>query len=189
MIWNQLMIDIECAGTKHDAAIMAIGGAFFDLHRYEIGPTFVVPVHVATSVAVGMRIYPDAFIWWLRQGEEARRAVSYNLVGIHDALDQFSAFCEEHSRCRDLRTWGNSSRFDLGITSFAYDCVGKELPWGFGKETCFRSIRNMNSHVEYDPAARISTHHNALDDAIFQVEHLFRIRKFNLKHRPLVMPT
>lgn len=189
MSWNQLMIDIECAGTGRNAALMAIGAAFFDIHKYEIGPTFVVPIHVVTSVRLGMEIEPSAFLWWLRQGEAARRAVTQSLVRVEDALDQLTAYIEANSRPKDLRVWGNSSSFDMGITANAYRLAGKEVPWGFGKETCFRTVRNMNSHVVYAPSEREGTHHEALDDALFQIEHLFKIRKFNLIHRPLVMPT
>jgi hypothetical protein len=188
MIWNQVMIDVECAGTTRDAALMAVGAACFDLHRYEIGPTFVVPIHVATSVALGMRIDPSGFLFWLRQSDEARKAVAYNLVDVTEALTQFSAWMAEHTRRQDVRVWGNSSAFDMSILNFAYDRIGQPMPWGFGKETCFRTVRNMNSHVEYDPKLRASVHHNALDDSIFQIEHLFRIRRFNLEHRPLAMP-
>lgn len=189
MIWNQLMLDVECAGTTRSAAIMAIGAAFFDLHRYEIGPTFIIPVHVATSVAIGMQIEPGGFLFWLRQSNEARNGVAYNLVDIHTALDRFNAFCAENCRRQDVRAWGNSSAFDMSIMNFAYDKCGKEMPWGFGKESCFRTVRNMNAHVPYEPTKeRGSTHHNALDDVVFQIEHLFKIRRFNLEHRPLVLP-
>lgn len=179
------MLDVECAGTTRSAALMAIGAAFFDLHTYEIGPTFIVPVHVATSVDIGMVIEPAAFIWWLRQSDEARAGVSYSLLEIHTALDLLSAFCAENCRKQDVRVWGNSSAFDMSIMNFAYDKCGREMPWNFGKESCFRTVRNMNSHIEYDPAARASTHHNALDDVVFQIEHLFKIRRYNLEHRPV----
>ncbi len=188
MIWNQLMIDIECAGTERDAALMSIGAAFFDLHSYKIGPTFILPVHLATSVRLGMKMYPETIIWWLRQGDDARNAVCFNMVDIRVALERFSTWCAENSRRQDLRTWGNAASFDLGILGYAYHLADMPAPWTFGKETCFRTVRNMNTHVEYDPATRQSVHHNALDDSLFQIEHLFKIRRFNLEHRPLVMP-
>lgn len=189
MIWNQVMLDVECAGTARDAALMAVGAACFNLHTYEVGPTFAVPIHVATSVRIGMRIDPAAFLWWLRQGDDARRAVSTNLVDISDGLAAFTAFMEANTRRQDVRVWANSSSFDMSIMNFAYDKLGKRIPWNFGKETCFRTVRNLNSHVPYEPGNRVGTHHEALDDALFQIEHLFAIRKFNLLHRPLVMPS
>lgn len=181
-VWNQCMVDIECCGVERDAALMAIGAVMFNIHDYTIGPTINIPVHVATSVRLGMKMEPAAFLWWLRQGDDARNAVSFNLVDVRVALDKFSLWCSQHSRKQDLRTWGNAASFDLGILGHAYALADKDKPWTFGKETCFRTVRNMNNHIEYDPANRGTTHHDALADAVFQVEHLFKIRRYNLEH-------
>lgn len=40
---------------------------------------------------------------------------------------------------------------------------------------CFRTLKNLWPHIE--PAKRTGTHHNALDDAIWQTEHIFTIRR------------
>lgn len=188
--WSQCMIDVEAMGKRSDAALVSIGAAFFNLHDYTIGPRFHRPIHLATSVSLGMKMYPDTVIWWLRQSDEARRAISYNLLPIADVLDEFRAWLNAHGRKQDVRTWGNSARFDMGILDTAYHLKDgyEQEPWAWNLETCFRTVRNMNAHVEYDPTQRTSTHHNAADDAVFQIEHLFKIRRFNLEHRPLRLP-
>lgn len=184
-MWNQLMIDIETMGGPPDGALIAIGGALFDLQRYEIGPTFVMPVHLATSVRLGMKIDPSTVMWWMRQSDAARMAVVNSTSDVLKVLQAFNDWLAEHTRRQDLRVWGNGSTFDLTIMGTAYSLAGMTVPWTYGKETCFRTVRNMNSHVPYDPSARTTVHHNALDDSLFQIEHLFRIRRYNLEHRAL----
>lgn len=181
-VWNQVMVDVECAGTTRNAALMAIGAACFDIHKLEVGPTFVVPVHVATSVRLGMVIEPGGFLFWLRQGEEARKAVAYNLVAVEEALDRFTAWMTEHTRPKDVRVWGNSSSFDMSILGNVYNLTDRTMPWQFGRETCFRSVREMNKQVPYVPELRATVHHNALDDSLFQIEHLFKIKRYNDEH-------
>lgn len=188
MAWPQCMVDVECMGTRSDAALMAIGAGMFNLTDYTVGPTFYRPIHLATSVSLGMKMYPETVIWWLRQSDEARRAVSYNLLPIIHVLGEFAVWLETHGDVKSTRLWANSARFDLGILETAYGLIGADVPWKWTLETCFRTVRNMNAHVEYDPTQRTSTHHNALDDTLFQIEHLFKIRRFNLEHRPLRLP-
>lgn len=182
------MIDVECMGTRNDAALMSIGAAFFNLHDYTIGPTFHRPIHLSTSVKLGMKMYPETVLWWLRQSDAARKSIAYNLLPIEQVLIEFREWLSAHGRKQDVRTWGNSARFDMGVLDTAYWLMGADIPWAWNLETCFRTVRNMNAHVEYDPAKRVSTHHNAVDDAVFQIEHLFAIRRFNLEHRPLRLP-
>ena len=40
-------------------------------------------------------------------------------------------------------------------------------------------MRNIYPHVEYDPGEKGAGAHNALTDAIFQAEHLFKIKNRN----------
>lgn len=180
--WPHAMIDIECCGTRSTAALMSIGCAFFDLKTFTVGPTFVKPIHLATSVRLGMKLEPEAVLFWLRQGDAARNAVAYNLMPVDMVLREFREYLDEHGAPGMTRVWGNSARFDMGILDTAYGLLGEEVPWKWTLELCFRTVRNLNPHVVYDPTQRESTHHNALDDALFQINHLFQIKRHNDAH-------
>lgn len=165
-------------GLPPDGAIVSLGACFFDYEKCEIGPKFHRPVHLATSVGLGMKIEPATVLWWLRQSADAQAAISFNLNDIRVVLDEFRAFINEHSREPDVRPWGHGASFDLTILSTAYKLAGQDTPWRFGRERCFRTFRNWYGHVvPYEPEKREGVHHNALDDAVFQAEHFFKIKE------------
>ena len=66
--------------------------------------------------------------------------------------------------------------YDMTIVGGAYNRLGKKAPWYWTNERCFRTVRNMHPTIEYDPSQKGEGAHNALADAVFQVEHLFKIK-------------
>src|ERR1700731_2020740 len=93
------------------------------------------------------------------------------------ALDAFTDWMNS----RPYTLWGNSASFDCGLLADAYKACGKEIPWRFYREGCYRTIKNLSGarDVKLD---RIGTHHNALDDAISQAQHMQLIcKKLNLQ--------
>lgn len=182
-VWNQLMVDVECMGTTSEAALMSIGAAFFNLETYEVGPSFCMPIHLATSVSLGMKMEPATVLWWLRQSDAARRGITFGLNDITKVLREFKEFYVSNCRPQDTRTWANSARFDLGILETAYRLAGVDVPWRWNLETCFRTVRGLNPHIIYDPATqKQGVAHDAVDDAIFQIGHLFKIKQYNDAH-------
>lgn len=178
-MWFDLQIDLETMGLPPTGAIVSIGACFFDLDTCTVGPTFNKVINLATAVRDGGTIDPSTLMWWLRQGDEARRSISVDDYDIRQVLAEFTAFIEQHSTIPDVRPWGNSSSFDLTILGGAYKRAGLQTPWRFGKERCFRTVRCMYPSIEYNPDDKGSENHNALSDAIFQARHLFKIKNRN----------
>lgn len=176
-----LMIDLETAGLAPSGALLSIGAVFFDTQTCTLGPTFSQTVHLGSAVADGGVIDPGTFLWWLGQSEKARNNVRFNGRHIHTVLDEFSAWVAETCRHADVRPWGNSAGFDLTILGGAYQRAGRKTPWYWTNERCFRTVRNMFPQVEYNPGEKGDDAHTALDDAIFQAKHLFKIRNRNQK--------
>lgn len=172
-----LMIDVESAGLPPNGALLSIGAAFFDLHTETVGPTFNRTIHLASSVKHGGVIDPGTVLWWLRQGDEARKAVAYGGEPIDLVLGDFSAWIAQTCRVEDVRPWGNSNSFDMTIIGTAYQRLGIKQPWGWWNERDFRTVRAQNPQVEYDPSAKGEGGHNALVDAQFQIEHLLKIKR------------
>ena len=92
-------------------------------------------------------------------------------------LQEFSDWIKETCRHEDVRPWGNSNRFDLGITESAYKRAGIPAPWVHWNERDFRTVRNLYPGVEYDPSKKGDGAHDALTDAVFQINHLFAIKR------------
>ena len=175
--YDRLMLDLETMGLPPTGAIVQIGACFFDMETCTIGPRFNRAVHLASSVELGMVMEPSTVLWWLRQSPDAQKAICFNLVTIRSALDDFRAFINEHSREKDVHVYGNGAAFDLTILGAAYKLAGQDAPWSFGRERCFRTLRNLYPQFDINDTPRPGTHHDAADDAEFQCQHLFRIKK------------
>lgn len=174
-----LMIDVECAGLPPNGALLSIGAVFFDLHTQTLGPTFNRTINLASSVKHGGQMDPGTVLWWLRQGDEARKCVAYGGEDLPLVLGDFSDWIAKTCRHEDVRPWGNGASFDLTILNSAYRNLGAKAPWWFAQERCFRTVRNMYPQVEYNPGEKGDGAHNALSDAIFQAEFLFKIKNRN----------
>lgn len=175
-----LMIDIETAGKGDTGALMSIGAVFFEYEKEcTLGPTFYRVIHLATSVRDGGTMDPSTFLWWMRQNQEARFAVAFGGDDVRDVLKDFTAFIEATVSTKDVRPWGNSPRFDMQKVGNAYKNAGMPEPWHFTNERDFRTVRAMYPGVVYDPKDKGTGNHNALTDAIFQVNHIFKIRNRN----------
>ena len=175
------MIDVESMGKGADAALVALGVAFFDIRTQTIGPTFLRTINLATAVRDGGTMDPSTVIFWLRQGDAARHSISYNGQDIRKVLGDFSDWIKETCRHEDVRPYGNSNSFDLPKIETAMERIGMKTPWHFINVRCFRTMRAMYPSVEYNPADKGDGAHNALIDAQFQIDHLFKIANRNKK--------
>lgn len=171
------MIDTETMGKRHDAALVSIGAVFFDLSTQTLGPTFLQTIHLGSAVAHGGAMDPSTVLWWLRQSEEARKGICFGGRAIPDVLTDFAAFIAETCRPADVRPWGNSDSFDILKMEGAYERCGMAIPWFWTNVRDFRTVRNLNPQVVYDPKAKGDAAHNAVADAAFQVQHLFAIKR------------
>jgi hypothetical protein len=179
-----LMIDLETAGGPPDGALMQIGAVFFDLQTQTLGPQFLQNVHLATAVNAGGKIDPATFIWWLGQSDKARE-VRFNGRAIVDVLNNFRIWIGQTCRLEDVRVYGNGASFDLTILGSAYKRSPIDVPWRYGNERCFRTVRNLYPSVEYDYASKGEDAHNALHDAVFQVQHMFKIKNSVARREPV----
>jgi DNA polymerase III epsilon subunit-like protein len=175
-MWIDLMIDLETMGLPPDGAVVSIGACFFSLETCEIGPTFKRNINLATAVRDGGTLNPSTVMWWLGQTQEARDSIRFSGEPVRSVLQEFSDFIAEHSTHKDVRIYGNGSDFDITLMNSAYLRADMPVPWSPFRARCFRTIRNMYPAVEYDTSAKGEGAHNALTDAIFQAQHLFRIK-------------
>jgi len=162
------MIDLETMGSGSNAAIVAIGAVKFD--KRGTREIFYKTIKLESSVSFGLDIDADTVMWWLKQNDEARRALTEEEgETLNFALSCFNTWVGD-----DPIVWGNGSDFDNVILANAYKktAVQKELPWKFWNNRCYRTMKSLYRDVKME---RKGTHHNALDDAISQAEHLIAI--------------
>lgn len=165
-----VMLDLETMGTKPNAPIIAIGAAMFNT-TLGIYKTFYTNVDLVSTVDNGAVIDPNTVMWWMKQDKIAQEALLKDGVDICSALHDFSAWLNDDVS-GDTRIWGNGATFDNVILSTAYGMAGINKPWKYYNDMCYRTIKNLAPSIEL---VRYGIHHNALDDAISQANHLLAI--------------
>ena len=173
---THVMLDLETMGTGPDAAVVSIGAITFDPtgHKQKTRAQFYEALHLETVVAGGGVMDPRTVLWWLRQGEQARKAITdpaYKFVGVKHALHDFSIYMQHLSRIggRDnVFVWGNGSDFDNVILGRMFKRHGLNIPWLYRNNRCFRTLKAIGHSLGVEQPERKGTHHNALDDALHQ---------------------
>lgn len=164
---NHVMLDLETMGNGPSAAIVAIGAVRFG--DGVTGDEFYERVNLESSLAIGLKMDASTVLWWMQQSDAAR-AELYRRDGcpIELALEKFAAWLPP----LDAQVWGNGASFDNVILNTAYRFAGKEGPWKFWNDRCYRTIKALHPHIKVEQRG---THHHALDDARSQARHLMQI--------------
>ena len=176
------MVDLETLSTRPGGVITSIGATKFD-ENGPYGEPFYMRIDMQTCVNEGMLIDGDTVKWWMKQSDEARAEFQKEANHLFEVLSKFSVWCDSpyvkcvgHVANPNLEIWGNGANFDNVILKAAYDAVGMQAPWKFCNDRCYRTLKAMYPHIKMPK--RTGTHHNALDDAISQVNHLILLPCF-----------
>lgn len=164
----QVMLDLETMSTKSNAAIASIGAVMFSKDDGIIDK-FYRTVDLRTCKGAGLHVDPETVKWWSQQSEEAQKALTIDNVSLNQALDDFNEWYGKDKK----PVWGNGATFDNVIISHAYETINLTKPWPFYLDYCYRTMKKQFEKIEADK--REGVHHNALDDATFQANHLIKI--------------
>jgi len=168
---EHVMCDLETLGTGPESVILSIGAIAFDPDSGTLGPKFYQALDLDTSARYG-RLDTDTILWWMKQSDEARQVFSDpDRKPLPDTLSAFTKWLGQATTCPEgeVKLWGNGSDFDNVILSRAYYNCDIPAPWKFYNNRCYRTLKSL---VPATKLLRTGTHHNALDDAISQAQHL-----------------
>lgn len=179
---TRICVDLETLGTRPGSIIISIGATKFD-ENGPYGEPFYMRIDMQSCVDAGLLIDVDTVKWWMKQSDEARAEFQKESVELGYALTKFAVWCDneeakerDNCNCANIELWGNGANFDNSLLKAAYDKIGMEAPWKFWNDRCYRTLKAMYPHIKMP--ARTGTHHNALDDAISQVNHLILLPAF-----------
>jgi len=164
------MIDCETLGISTHPVILQIGVAVLG-HNLHIIDT--LQIDVDPSNQPGAQIDASTVLWWMRQSEEARKAItapSQKPVAIPVALLGLNKFLTGYAVDE---VWANGSAEDLVWLNSAFDAQGIKPMWGFRHQRCYRTLRNLKPDVAFP--APIEPAHVAVNDATWQAIHLARL--------------
>lgn len=173
------MLDLETFGTGPTAMIASIGGVFFDLMTGELGAEFYCNVDIESCQKYGLIADGGAIKFWCSQPDVARNALFDNPkpIALPDALSLFSKFYGDFKK---TNIWGNGCNFDNVVLGNAYKAIKKDKPWGYSQDRDVRTLVQLGklSGLQRQDCKREGTHHNALDDAKYQVKYCSYIYKY-----------
>ena len=168
---SNIMLDLETLGNGSDAVIIAIGAVKFDPKTGFVGDGFYELVHPKSCTDIGLKMDSSTVMWWLKQSHEARGAFAdeSKMRPLPEVLEEFATWVEDREKAL---VWGNGANFDNVILSNAYKAVNQPQPWPYWGDRCYRTISALRKDIKRN---RVGTHHNALDDATTQAQHLLEI--------------
>lgn len=181
---KNIMVDIETLDTQGSAVVVSIGAVAFDPSNPSVPfVDFYVEFtdDLDVQVAAGRTMSPSTLRWWLEQGAMAKQVFSSNVDrapfrnSTGAGIQQFCDFVNNNGG-KEALLWGNGSDFDNVILASLLKDMGFKQPWRFYNNRCYRTLKGLPGAPE--KVRRAGTHHNALDDAATQAEHLQGIFKW-----------
>jgi len=160
------MIDLETLGTTAACPVISIGAVFFD--QTGIKHKYYEILDVEQQIDQGRQVDGATIKWWMSQANAAKTVFNENARDSKLILEKFVDFINMYSNKKAVKPWGNGSNFDITILDDLFSFYGMDTPWEFW------NIRDLRTFKEYvfdgGNVKRLGTHHNALDDAIYQAE-------------------
>lgn len=166
-----IMLDFETLATTPDAHVLSLGAVMVGLdlngERFSHEKEWFF-----TEDQPSRRKDQGTINWWEKRDASARQVFQK----CHDegiSLELFThQFCDWVGGYYRPKVWGNGALFDIAIINHLLAQYDRTPPWRYADEMCYRTIKRF-FRIE-DGVIRQGTHHNALDDAKFQMECLMR---------------
>lgn len=162
----RVMLDLETLGTASNSVITSIGAVKFN--STGILDEFYTRVDIKSCTDYGLIIDPQTIIWWLGQNDNARLELTKPGANLPEALLNFSSWIGVDNS----EIWGNGVSFDNVVLSHAYSKTAIIRPWKYSADRCYRTMKSLYPDIKIE---RLGEHHNALDDAKSQANHLISI--------------
>lgn len=169
---KHIMIDIETLGVKNTAPILSIAAVEFSLQDpIEKPKQFYMNVDIDSCLDFGCRLEMPTIKWWLkRTSEEQLHVTDHDGIPLAIVLLKLQDFIKKFDS-KEVRIWGNSARFDLGILSHAYQVCETELPWNHYNELDVRTIVAFNPSIKEDQKFK-GARHNPVNDCLHQIAYV-----------------
>lgn len=177
--YHRVMADLETLGTRPGDIILSFGAVLFRPDGTEVSSLYLT-IDKDSSKAAGLRAQRSTLEWWAKQSPEAQQAAFRGEFTLDEALTRITAWLPPPN---NLLMYGNGANFDNALLAAAYRAAGREVPWKYWNDRCFRTISAMFLNQQCT-TPRVGTYHNALDDARTQMQRLCKMAEhhgFELK--------
>ena len=161
-----LMIDLETWGTRPGCAIRSIGAISFEPLGTKQGGGFYANVSRESCEEAGLHVEPKTEAWWAEQSSEARARLESEQRPLKEVLEELQ---EKFARSGVEQIWSQGAGFDVPIWEAAAHALGLQVPWKFWNVRDTRTIY-WAADLDIRSVPREGTHHDALEDARYQVK-------------------
>ena len=162
-----ITFDLETLGANYNAPIVQIGAVAFK-ESGEILDKFSSSVDLETLDKHGFKMDYSTVNFWLQQSKEAIGSV---FAIDNDIYYTLRSFCDWAFDQGSEDIWSHST-FDPVILANAYTKLELRNPFTYRQH---RDIRTLEMLVPTEKPERKGTHHNALDDCIYQAEYISKM--------------
>ena len=161
---KDVMVDIETLGTTKNSVIVQIGACYFDRKTGEIGKTFSINIEADSSFRHGFEATGSTIYWWLQQEKEARESLLTDRVDVVEAIKSLNDFLKKAKK-----VWSHAT-FDFVILMNHFEVLNIKPEFHYRSARDLRTLVDLANwnHWDYE---RVGTHHNGLDDCIYQVRY------------------
>lgn len=180
MKFTDIMLDLETTGRRPGCAIIQISAVLFNANTGAMSiRTFNTPIRLAQQASKGFNVDKNTLIWWASNNSRLYNKLSNSDVFYVDAGRAFQKWFLSLRNHQDIRVWGNSARFDLGILEGWYrKAIGDNFQpfWNTWLERDARTIFQLAPEIRQQIPFE-GTKHNAIDDARHQAKAICEIIK------------
>lgn len=164
---KEMMIDLETLGNSANAPIIQIGAVM------STGEEFKETISFSDALKYG-KPDGDTIDWWMSQSDGARGSVTCGAKILSEVLVAFKEFVRQ---AQPDSFWAHAT-FDFPVLDSAYRALEIDNPIKFWKTRDLRTIQHFyGDDIAWE--AREGNHHDALDDAKYQMVHLQKMLKAN----------
>lgn len=188
MKFKHLMLDLETMSTQPNAAIIAIAAVPFEPSTGEIGEgLFYEIVDLRDQALYDCHISGDTVLWWLSQSDNARHKITQaKTESLPDVLAKLNRFVALEC-CEQVQVWGNGCCFDNVILRTAFENCEIKPFWHFRHDRDVRTMVELGRQAGIDPKNDFpfaGVAHDALDDALHQINYVSAIHQHLIKAIP-----
>lgn len=160
------MIDLETLGSNPKAPVVQIGLVFFTVQGITLQSQLTINFDDALKhgEADGSTIK-----WWLEQPKDAQNTLFVNPLPILEAASIFDKLVE----AQNANFYWAHATFDFPILLSMFRALNKKYPLPYKRCYDLRTLEYISGPIEWDK--REGTHHNALDDAVYQAKHAIKL--------------
>lgn len=184
MKYTDVMLDIETAGRNPGCAIIQIAAVPFNINTGKISTnTFSMDINLAHQFDNKFTYCKNTLNWWKKENKPLFDKLSNSNNKYVQVGKEFQTYFKSLDNYKNIRVWGNSNRFDIGIVEGWYR---KAIGFGFQPFWNTWLERDVRTLSCLDPVIKaklpfVGTKHDAIDDCKHQIKYCRKIvQKYKL---------